>query len=254
MRSIAHKSLRLPYRAGQSLLKRFSLGQWLLEWGFPLNITRKLLRAEVASRADYASGWLLDIGCGDKPYQELFTKVDRYFGLDWPGSKADVHADAMSLPFANASFDTVLCNQVLEHVPEPWRLMDEAVRVLRPDGFLILTAPQTWHLHHVPFDYYRYTRFGLKFLAERSGLEIIDLEPTCGLWATLAQRITDTVANVYLQGVRSFVAHKIVFAALAPVQIIGYALDKICGKHGDTLDYVMVGRKHAEVDNSCPNG
>jgi len=223
----------------------------LFEWGFPLNIARRLLRTEIGQRARYARGRLLDVGCGAKPYRSVFTEVHEYIGLDWPGSMADVHGDAMQLPFADASFDTLLCNQVLEHVPEPWRLMDEAARVLKPGGFLILTAPQTWHLHHVPFDYYRYTCFGLKFLADRSGLEIVDLEPTCGLWATLAQRISDTVVNVYMNGVKSFLAHRIVFAALAPVQLIGYGLDKVCGKRGDTLDYVMVGRKPG---NSCLNG
>jgi SAM-dependent methyltransferase len=252
MHSVAYRSARLCYRAGRTVAKHTGFAGWFSDWTSPLHITRTLLRDALRQRTNYARGWLLDVGCGEKPYRELFPQVERHIGVDSLGSTPDVYGDGMYLPFRDCSFETVLCNQVLEHVPEPWKLMDEAARVLKPEGCLILTAPQTWDLHHVPFDYYRYTCFGLKFLAERSGLEVVEVVPTCGIWATVAQRVTDTITNTYLNGGQSFLVRKLIPAALVPVQIAGYRLDKWCGKRGDTLDYVLIARKRPATADSAP--
>ncbi len=148
----------------------------------------------------------------------------------------------MALPVRDAVFDTVLCNEVLEHVPEPAILISEAARVLKPGGILILTTPQTWGLHLEPQDFYRYTRYGLCYLAEKSGLEVIEVTPTCGLWSTLAQRLADTVIYTYAAG-RSRWMIELLSLLLAPVLMIGYGLDKLFGKQGDTLDNVLVARR-----------
>jgi SAM-dependent methyltransferase len=134
--------------------------------------TRLLLYTLLQTR-DYASGKLLDVGCGTKPYRSFFT-VDHYFGIDWPQSshdlEIDVFADAQVLPFASQSFDTVLCTEVIEHIPCPWEAIAETKRVLKPGGFLILTAPFIhWH-HEAPNDHYRYTYYGLQNLVLQAGL------------------------------------------------------------------------------------
>jgi SAM-dependent methyltransferase len=186
---------------------------------------------------------LLDIGCGGQPYRDLFGHVRRYVALDLPPNLlADVYADGMALPFGDAVFDTVLCNEVLEHVPEPSRLLAEIAHVLRPGGVLLLTTPQTWGLHLEPYDFYRYTKHGLCYLAEKSGLRVIEVAPTCGVWATLAQRLADTIVHCYAVGRSRWVIRGISFM-LAPVLMVGYGLDRLFGKRGDTLDHVMVARK-----------
>jgi SAM-dependent methyltransferase len=218
-------------------------GIWLLGWTDPLHIARRLLRQAVQERAYYAQGWLLDLGCGGQPYRNLFNHVERYIGLDQPpNGQVDVYGDGMALPFRDGTFDTVLCNEVLEHVPEPSRLMAEAERVLRPGGYLLLTTPQTWGLHLEPCDFYRYTKYGLQYLVKKSKLEVVEVVPTCGLWATLAQRFADTIINTYFVGHSQWIV-KILSLLLAPVLMIGYGLDKLFGKRGDTLDYMMVARK-----------
>jgi SAM-dependent methyltransferase len=202
-----------------------------------------LLRQAIQERAHYAHGWLLDLGCGEKPYRDVFNHVERYISLDVPPNcRVDIYGDGMRLPFRPAVFDTVLCNEVLEHVPEPSRLMEEAARVLKSGGVLLLTAPQTWGLHHEPHDFYRYTKYGMRYLAEKGGLEVIEVTPTCGLWATVAQRLADTVIYTYAVG-RSKWVIKTLSLLLAPVLMVAYGLDRIFGKHGDTLDHVMVARK-----------
>ncbi len=217
--------------------------QKLVPWNDPLHVARRLLRQAVQERAHYARGRLLDLGCGDQPYRSVFKHVDRYIGLDTPSNgKVHVYGDGMKLPFRNGVFDTVLCNEVLEHVPEPAQLMAEVARVLRPGGILLLTAPQTWGLHLEPRDFYRYTKYGLRYLAEKSGLEVVELAPTCGLWATLAQRLADTVVNTYAAGRSRRVIGGLSFL-MVPVLVVGYGLDKIFGKCGDTLDHVMIARE-----------
>jgi SAM-dependent methyltransferase len=208
-----------------------------------LHIARRLLRQAVEQRAHYARGRLLDVGCGLQPYRDLFRSVDLYVGIDVPPSaKVDIYGTALSLPFPDACFDSVLCNEVPEHVPEPALLMSEVARVLRPNGILLLTTPQTWGLHLEPFDYYRYTKYGLRYLAEKSGLRVLEVAPTCGLWATLAQRVTDTCIYTYGAGASPWLL-ELVSVGLAPVLLLGYALDQLLGKRGDTLDNVLVALK-----------
>lgn len=224
-------------------MRRLPGGAWLLGWTDPLHVARRLLRQAVQERAHYAQGWLLDVGCGGQPYRDVFNHVERYVGLDLPPNGwADVHGDGIALPFRNAVFDTVLCSEVLEHVPEPAKLMAEAARALKPGGLLLLTTPQTWGLHADPHDFYRYTKYGLRYLAEKTALEVIEVTPTCGLWATLAQRVSDTVIYTYAVG-RSRWVVELLSLVLAPMLIIGYGLDGLFGKRGDTLDNVMVARK-----------
>ena len=202
-----------------------------------------MLHDAIKQRAHHVQGRLLDLGCGGGPYRELFSHVSSYIGLDIaPSQNVDVAADAQVLPFMDNCFDTVLCNEVLEHVAEPSQLMSEVARVLKPGGFLLLTTPQTWGLHHEPHDYYRYTHYGLRHQAEKAGLLVVSVTPTCGIWATSAQRIVDTIAHDFASSWPAG-AVRLLSILLGPVLLIGAALDKLSGARGDTLDNVLVARK-----------
>jgi SAM-dependent methyltransferase len=237
--------LRRFYRAARRVLYQVPGASSILPWTDPLHIARRLLYQAMQNQAHYARGRLLDLGCGIQPYRDLFQHVDWYVGLDFPSiieGKVDVYGDGQALPFRETAFDTVLCNEVLEHIPEPWILLSESARVLKPGGFLLLTTPQTWGPHLEPHDFYRSTKNGLRYLAERNGLEVIEVTPTCGLWATLAQRLADTVIYTYAVGCSRWVI-KLLSLLLAPLLMVGYGLDRLFGKRGDTLDHVMVARK-----------
>lgn len=134
-------------------------------------------RAKIQSFAEQCSGRVLDLGCGSKPYREWFDINDgEYIGVDI-SSNDDVNAtaDALQLPFKSGSFDYVMSNQVLEHVPDPFQFFEEVARVLKPGGGALITTNQSFYLHGVPNDYFRYTRYGLSELADRAGLEKIDI-------------------------------------------------------------------------------
>ncbi len=153
--------------------------------------------------------------------------------------------DALALPLADRSADTVLCNQVLEHVPEPLQVLRETHRVLRPGGYLLLTTPQTWGLHLVPHDYFRYTQFGLRHLAAQAGFEILRVDPTSGFWATATQRLSDVIYNTYATSWPWYVSAALLRIPCAVLVAGGLLLDRAFGKHGDTLDNVLVARKPA---------
>jgi SAM-dependent methyltransferase len=151
---------------------------WLLQ--------RHLDRDLSAALASFATGRVLDVGCGGRPYEGRLPAGARYVGVDAPASRAshpDSWALAESLPFAAGRFDLVLCTQVLEHLPDPAAATEEMARVLRPGGVLVLTAPQTWCLHEEPFDYFRFTRYGLGQLARDAGLEPVEVRRQGGFWA-----------------------------------------------------------------------
>ena len=85
---------------------------------------------------------------------------------------ADVHAEGTGLPFRAGTFDAVLCSEVLEHVAEPQVLLDEAYRVLREGGALVLTTPFLVPVHDEPRDYYRFTLHGLRHLLGKAGFRL----------------------------------------------------------------------------------
>ena len=238
------RGIQRAYRLARNAALRIPGTRRAIVWLDPLQISRRLLWKALQRRAHYARGLLLDVGCGSKPYRSHFGHVRRYVGIDVPPvANADICASGLALPFADATFDTVLCTEVLEHVPEPGVLMSETARVLKPGGYLILTAAQTWGLHHEPHDYYRYTHYGLRHLAQKSGFEVIEASPTCGLWATIAQRVADTVVFNYASKCNRLV-NALLSLMLAPLLILAAGVDCLAGKRGDTLDNILVARRY----------
>lgn len=133
---------------------------------------------------------MLDIGCGIKPYKEIIEKFcTKYIGLDQPTTlhglkEVEVVGDTLFLPFSAGSFDSVVSFQVMEHVTEPQLFLSEAFRVLKHGGKALLMTPLMWGEHEQPHDYFRYTRYGLRYLAEKAGFEVIAVEPDTGYWST----------------------------------------------------------------------
>lgn len=148
---------------------------WLVN---PHWLARRNLHRALRGLASSLHGRLLDIGCGTRPYASLFAHT-QYFGVEIDSTLArqrggaDIYYDGTRLPFASACFDAILCNQVLEHVPDPQRFLRECHRVLKPGGRLLLTVPFVWNEHEAPHDYFRYTRYGLRQLATQSGFGVL---------------------------------------------------------------------------------
>ncbi len=132
------------------------------------------LKALVTSFAASVSGRVLDFGCGGAPYRTLFTGCDAYCGADIsPGPGADIliRKDG-TLDEPDAAFDAILSSQVLEHVAQPERYLQECRRVLKPGGQMLLSTHGMFVEHGCPNDYTRWTGTGLQGLLEACGFRV----------------------------------------------------------------------------------
>lgn len=203
-------------------------------------LARRVLLADLRASRQFARGRLLDVGCGNKPYAHLFGPyVQSYIGVDPDPdhSRPDVAADVLHLPFAPATFDTVLATQVLEHVPQPDHMLKEVSRVLKPGGHLILTAPQYWPLHEIPHDYYRFTQFGLRHLIHTSGLTLLSIKREGTAWTLIGQALCHV-----LQNRRGW--HRLI----PLVNLLFGFFDRRCTDPRDTINYLVVARKPSPED------
>ncbi len=151
-----------------NISSRQTSNEYRISWKTTYSVlASELLLREVLKVVPYIKGRLLDIGCGEKPYKSIFSShIDYYIGIDLPQTLhskhgVDVFANAHQLPFKENTVDTILCLEVLEHIERPAQLLKEIFAVLRKDGVLILSAPQTYCLHKDPLDFYRFTQEGL---------------------------------------------------------------------------------------------
>jgi SAM-dependent methyltransferase len=145
----------------------------------PYYFARKGLVTHIRDLAFHMTGKTLDIGCGTKPY-EKFCPSSQYIGLELDSEEnrttksADCYYDGHRIPFEDAHFDSIMINQVLEHVFHPDELLIEIKRILKPNGKLLITVPFLWNEHEEPLDFARYSSYGLKYLLQKHGFEILE--------------------------------------------------------------------------------
>lgn len=160
----------------------------------PFFIARRELLKSIKELGIEISGKTLDVGCGTKPYEKYF-KCSEYVGLEIETTmnrelkKADFFYDGKKFPFGDAEFDSIVTNQVFEHVFNPDEFLDEINRVLKAGGKLLLSVPFVWDEHEQPHDYARYSSFGLKSLLEKHGFEIIKHHKSVNDFRVIAQLV-----------------------------------------------------------------
>ena len=147
-----------------------------------------------AARAVQPGERVLDAGAGQAPYRKLFRHA-QYETADFLALAhsryrvPDYICDLASIPVEDGRFDHVLLTQVLEHIPEPGRVLTELHRVLRPGGRLWMTAPLFYAEHQAPYDFYRYTQYGMRHLLDSAGFEVTSLEWMEGYLGTLSYQV-----------------------------------------------------------------
>ena len=197
----------------------------------PFFFIRRSLFINIRKLAPELSGTLLDFGCGRKPYERLFS-VKEYIGIDMEQtghehslSKVDVYYDGKNIPFANEHFDSVFCSEVFEHVFNLDEVLIEINRVLKVDGRLLITVPFCWNEHEVPYDFGRYTSFGIRHLLEKHGFEVLTLRKSGNfarvnfqLWSLYWHSLIHTPNNIlnYLLRMLFIIPINLVGAILLP--------------------------------------
>ncbi|MBC8094278.1 MAG: class I SAM-dependent methyltransferase [Akkermansiaceae bacterium] len=153
-------------------------------------LTIVMLENSLRLTKPYIKGRLLDVGCGQRPYEKtFFAGASEYIGCDYLSdrSRPDVICSALDLTFPDNAFDTVVSTEVLEHVPDPQLAFREMFRVVKPGGYVIVSTPLYWPRHEVPYDFFRYPYDGLLHIVKESGLEVEKLYNRGRSYAFLGQ-------------------------------------------------------------------
>lgn len=198
----------------------------------PFFFIRRGLYRGVALNKKYLSGRLLDFGCGNKPYRGL-CDVQEYIGLDIEkgeendkNEQFDVFYDGKTIPFDNNYFDSVLSSEVFEHVFNLADIINELYRVLKPGGYLVVTLPFAWDEHGAPYDFARYTSFGIDHLLRQGGFEVIEMQKTTNYVETVFQMWNAYVYQFVLPSNR-FIKLFMIPLLIAPMTILGLVVSKI---------------------------
>lgn len=179
---------------------------------------------------------VLDAGAGEGRFSAQFAR-QRYTGVDlaigdaaWDYSQLDLLADLERLPFGDGAFDAALSIVTLEHLRRPAAALEELGRVLKRGAGLLLVAPLEWEEHQAPHDYFRYTRYGLRYLLEGAGFEVVEVSPAGGLFQLLSRRLLNAgqaawwllpvaapaaLAISYLDGLDGSLTHTLGFKCIA---------------------------------------
>ena len=190
-------------------------------------------------------GLVIDMGCGTSPYKGIIReKASEYIGVDWKkGIKGRREIDVLanlneSLPFKACIADTITAFQVIEHLAEPEKFLLEAYRILKDKGRIFITVPFMWHVHEAPHDYYRYTRYGLKYILEKTGYNVEDITENTGFWQMWILKFN---YHIYRKAPRYM--KSILVPAWWFGQKISPYMDKIDRAPQETASYTVIAKK-----------
>jgi len=201
-------------------------------------------RRDIKMDGGRLKGRLLDVGCGNQPYRSFLKNVKSYIGLDYPVTQAiqdfqarpEVFGDARRLPFAKESFDAVLCAQVLEHIDRPEEVLREFGRVMKHGGCGILSVPFIYNVHVGPYDFFRFSPFGIRELLERAGLKVQAIRYQGGIGTAIIQLIQNWIFSGLAALSRRRASLAGVFALAMPLIILVCAINNLIALGLDKLD------------------
>jgi SAM-dependent methyltransferase len=214
----------------------------------PFYFARSNLHKNLATISGEVGGRMLDVGCGQKPYRHLFH-VTEHVGLeiDSPANRenkqADFFYDGHTFPFPDESFDTVFASQVFEHVFNPDEFLGEARRVLRRGGVLLLTLPFVWDEHEQPYDFARYSSFGLTHVLQNRGFRVQEIVKSGDDLSVVLQTVGMYVYKALAPGTGLFKAASAGLMTI-PLNTLGSLLVPLMPKNPDLfLDLLVLAVK-----------
>ncbi|MCP9787678.1 class I SAM-dependent methyltransferase [Cyanobium sp. Maggiore-St4-Cus] len=194
-------------------------------------IPRHYIEEFCRKQGQVISGRILDFGCGSRPYAACFPDVHDYMGVEYdrnlqPGSfyeKDKVYFyDGLKLPFPDNYFDAIVSFQVIEHIENLHDSLCELKRVSRPGAKLLITGPLLWPEHEAPFDFRRFTRWGVEQIFNGAGLEVVEARPMGSIYDVLCVFLLD-----HLNTHRLILARKFCRFICPVINMISVLLNKL---------------------------
>lgn len=156
-------------------------------------------RDVVLHASQYIHGDVLDLGAGTAKYRRLiepFARTYTTFDL-YPGKQIDMVGDISNTTLPDESYDTIISTQVLEHVSTPWKVAHEMHRLLKNNGIAIVSAPFMQPYHADPFDYYRYSKEGLRAIFEMANFVTVECAGYSSFSIVMYEMIQFSILNPY---------------------------------------------------------
>jgi SAM-dependent methyltransferase len=179
-----------------------------------------------------AGSSILDAGAGESVYKKLFSHCN-YKAIDlavgesrWNYTNLDYVGPLHEMPIENDLFDAVLCTQVLEHLEWPRESVKEMHRVLKPGGKLYMTVPMAQNEHQVPYDFFRYTSYGIQSICEHAGFNEVDVKPFGGLWVRWAYELPRGLSIFPSSGLQKK-KPKVIGIFLLPAKVVAFAFIRL---------------------------
>ena len=191
---------------------------------------------------------ILDIGSATSPYKSFFA-FKEYISLDIEvrGENIDIIGDISNLPIQGNGMDCIICTEVIEHVKDTENAFRELNRVLKSEGYLILTIPFLIGVHD-SIDFYRFTETALRSLLDKYEFEILIFKKRGGIFSSLVSILSQIPYQVFgpYTNKRNYIKFSIFFLfylSLFPVKKICLVLDKFDKNKNFTIGYDVLAKK-----------
>ncbi len=194
----------------------------------------------------YIRGNLIDIGCGYSPYKAILSKnVSKYEGIDIIPYNEDVTYLGNILvknPFRENQFDCAISFEVLEHIPNFDHFLKQIHKIIKPNGYFIISVPHLSRLHEEPFDFYRFTKYGLIEIFTRNRFDIVEIASKGSLLSFLGHQVSNLFVSAFWQ--IPLLKYVVLFLNFLLITVPSFWVDRVFDKNGIFAQgYILVAKK-----------